>query len=92
MIYNFTASPTLLLNTTFGLNRQRGGSLSSAPFSFADAGVKIAGAAQSELKAPPELSMSVTGGFGIGTNHLGAFDRGDYTVREVAPRSWALTN
>jgi hypothetical protein len=86
VIHNFTVSPTLLLNTTFGLNRQRGGSLSSAPFSFADAGVKIANSGQSELKAPPELSLSVTGGFGIGTNHLGAFDRGDYTVREVATK------
>ena len=86
VIYNYTASPTLLINSTFGLNRQRGGSLSSAPFGFSDAGVKIAGARDSALKAPPELSMSVTGAFGTSTNHLGAFDRGDYTVREVATK------
>jgi len=86
VIHNFTASPSLLLNTTFGLNRQRGGSLSSAPFGYPDAGVNIASARQSELKAPPELSMSVTGAFSIGTNHLGAFDRGDYTFREVVTK------
>src|SRR3954452_3547274 len=86
IIHNFTVSPTLLLNTTFGLNRQRGGSLSSAPFGYPDAGVKIASAGQSDLKAPPELSMSITGAFGIGTNHLGAFDRGDYTLRQVTTK------
>ena len=86
VIHNFTASPTLLLNTTFGLNRQRGGSLSSAPLGYPDAGVKIASARQSDLKAPPELSMSITGAFGIGTNHLGAFDRGDYTLRQVTTK------
>ncbi|MBI4873726.1 MAG: TonB-dependent receptor [Acidobacteria bacterium] len=78
----YTFSPTMLLNSTFGLNRQRGGSLSSAPFSFPDAGVKIASAAQSALKAPPELVLSVTGAFSISTNHLGDFDRGDFTIRE----------
>ena len=80
--HTFTASPTLLINTTFGLNRQRGGSLSSSPFGYPDAGVRISSAASSALKAPPELQMSVTGGFGISTNHLGDFDRGDFTIRE----------
>src|SRR5690606_3549089 len=61
--HNYTVTPTILINTTFGLNRQRGGSLSSAPFGFPDAGVKIAAAAMSELKAPPELALSVTGAF-----------------------------
>lgn len=76
--HTYTASAHLLFNTTFGLNRQTGGSQSSAPFSFPDAGVKIA------TPTPPELSMSITGGFGLGTNHLGQFNRGDYTIREVA--------
>jgi hypothetical protein len=78
--HTFTASPTLLFNNTFGLNRQRGGSLSSAPFGFPDAGVKIA------APNPPELSLSITGGFGIGTNHIGDFDRGDFTIREVVTK------
>ncbi len=80
--HNYTLSPTLLINTTFGLNRQRGGSLSSSPFGYPDAGVKISSARSSELKAPPEIQLSVTGGFGINTNHLGDFDRGDFTIRE----------
>ncbi|MSV29225.1 MAG: hypothetical protein EXQ52_10880 [Bryobacterales bacterium] len=80
--HTFTARNNLLLTSTFGLNRQRGGSSSSAPFSFPDAGVKIASAKQSALAAPPELIVSVTGAFSLGTNHLGAFDRGDFTIRE----------
>jgi len=86
VIHNYTFSPTLLVNTTFGLNRQRGGSLSSAPFSFPDAGVKIAAPIDSALKAPPELIVSVTGAFSVSTNHLGDFDRGDFTVREVVTK------
>ena len=80
--HTFSIGPTMLLNSTFGFNRQRGGSLSSGPFSYPDAGVRIASAASSALKAPPELVMSVTGGFSINTNHLGDFDRGDFTIRE----------
>jgi hypothetical protein len=80
--HTFSPRPTLLLNSTFGFNRQRGGSLSSAPFGYPDAGVRISSAASSALKAPPEIVMSVTGGFSINTNHLGDFDRGDFTIRE----------
>jgi len=80
--YTYTLTPTLLLTSSFGWNQQVGGSRSSAPFSFSDAGVKIASAKESDLKAPPELSMNVTGAFSIGTNHYGAFNRGDYTWRE----------
>jgi hypothetical protein len=82
--HTWTLSPTLLVNSTFGMNRQRGGSLSSANFGFADAGVKVLGPEHvKELNAPPELIVSVTGGFSFSTNHLGDFDRGDFTVREV---------
>src|SRR2546425_1689164 len=80
--HTFSIRPTVLLTSTFGFNRQRGGSLSSGPFSYPDAGVRIASAASSALKAPPELVMSVTGAFSINTNHLGDFDRGDFTIRE----------
>ena len=59
--HTFSIRPTLLLTSTFGFNRQRGGSLSSGPFSYPDAGVRIASAASSALKAPPEIVMSVTG-------------------------------
>ena len=39
-----------------------------------------------ELNSPPELIVSVTDGFSISTNHLGDFDRGDFTVREVVTK------
>ncbi len=78
--HTYMVSPTLLFVSTFGLARQRGGSLSSAPFGFPDAGVKIA------APDPPELSMSVSGNFSIGTSHIGDFDRSDFTFREVATK------
>jgi hypothetical protein len=84
--HTFTLSPTFLFNTTFGYNQQTGGSLSSAPFSFHDAGSSILGPPESPIKAPPELSLSVSGAFSVGTNHYGEFDRGDYTIREVVSK------
>ena len=86
--YTFVASNSLLFATSFGYNRQTGGSLSTAPFGPEDAGVNIAGPGASPLKAPPEVRLSVTGGFGINTNHFGLFNRGSYTVREVATKIW----
>ena len=84
--HTYTISPSLLINTTFGYNRQRGGSISGAPFSFADAGVKILGPQDSTVKAAPELVVSVTGGFSINTNHYGQFDRGDFAIREMGTK------
>lgn len=74
----FNATPNLLLNTFFGWNQQNGGSLSDAPFSIAAAGANVA------TTNPPELFVGINGGFTINTNHLGDFDRGDQTFREVA--------
>ena len=74
--HSYSVSPTLVFNTWFGWNLQTGGSLSSAPFSFPDAGVMVAS------QTPPELSMPVDGYFDIETNHNGDFDRGDYSIRE----------
>jgi outer membrane receptor protein involved in Fe transport len=79
----YVMRPTLLVNTTFGMNLQRGGSLSGAPFGFKAAGSRVVGPEDSALQAPPALNVSVTDGFSIGTGHRGVFDRGDYTVREV---------
>jgi hypothetical protein len=73
---NFAASPRLLFNTWFGWHAQTGGSLSSAPFSFPDAGVSIA------APSPPELRLNVGGAFNINTNHNGDFDRSGWTLRE----------
>jgi hypothetical protein len=74
----YSLSPTFLIKSWFGWSQQRGGSLSSAPLGFPDLGVKIA------APTPPEISMDVTGGFSINTNHKGDFDRGDWTIRESA--------
>jgi hypothetical protein len=79
-VHTFSVSPTLLLSSTFGLSRQRGGSWSTAPWGWPDAGSKIA------APSPPELSMSITGGFSMNTNHDGQFDRSSWTVREVVTK------
>jgi len=85
--HTFAASPTLLFNSTFGMNRQRGGSTSTAPFGFREAGAKIIGPEDHpEIDSPPELIVSVTGGPSINTNHLGDFDRGDFTFRHVGTK------
>lgn len=72
----YTLTPNVLFNTWFGWDSQTGGSLSGAPFGFPDAGVQIA------APTPPEMSVGVSGLFGFSTNHLGVFNRGDYTIRE----------
>ena len=85
--HTVAASPTLLFNSTFGMNRQRGGSLSTAPFGFRDAGANVIGPEDHPtLDSPPELIVNVTGGFSINTNHLGDFDRGDFTFRHVGTK------
>ncbi len=72
----YTFSPRVLFNTWYSWTTQTGGSLSGAPFSYPTAGVQIA------APTPAELAMTVAGFFTIKTNHLGTFDRGDYTIRE----------
>lgn len=72
----YSFSSTVLFNTWFSWTSQTGGSLSGAPFGFPAAGIQIA------APTPPEISMSVNGFFGVGTNHLGTFNRGDYSFRE----------
>jgi hypothetical protein len=60
----------------FGWDSQTGGCRSGAPYPLSAAGINIA------APTPPELVVSVSGFFSISTNHLGNFDRGDYTFRE----------
>ena len=74
--HTYSFSPGVLFNTWFGWDSQTGGSLSGAPFGFPDAGIKIA------APTPPEMSLGVSGFFGFDTNHLGDFDRGDWTIHE----------
>ena len=74
----YSASPTLLFSTWFGWDSQVGGSLSGAPYSFSAAGVKIA------TPAIPQMDgLNVGGLFNFASSHYGAFNRGDYTIREV---------
>jgi hypothetical protein len=54
-----------------------GGTLSSAPFSYADAGAAITPSSE----APGEINLTVPGYFVIQTNHPGAFNRQDLNVR-----------
>ena len=74
--YTMAFSPKLVSKTWFGWNQQRGGSRSSAGFGWPDLGVHIA------APTPPEISMDIGGAFSVNTNHLGDFDRGDWTIRE----------
>jgi carboxypeptidase family protein/TonB-dependent receptor-like protein len=72
----FSLSQSVLFNTWFSWNSQTGGSLSGAPFGFPDAGINVA------APTPQEISLYVSGFFGIETGHLGQFDRSDYSFRE----------
>jgi len=75
--HSYTMSPALLLSTWFGWNQQSGGTRSSAPFSFQDAGVAIA------HPTIPELVVDVNGGFYLNTNHFSNSTRGDWSIRET---------
>ena len=76
--HTFTARPSLLFNTWFGWNSQTGGAVPAALFGWNDLGVKIAVPAGE----PPESYLSIGGAFTANTGWKGAFDRGDYTIRE----------
>ncbi len=72
----FSFSPRLLFNSWYSWTAQTGGSLSGASFGFPDAGIQVA------APTPPEIAMNVNGFFSVNTNHLGTFNRGDYSFRE----------
>ena len=68
--YNFSAA--LLNSFIFSFNRIHGTILSGAPFSFPSIGIPIA------ASTPPEMALTVTGYFSIGTGHPGHFDRQNF--------------
>ena len=68
--YNFR--PTLLNSLVFSFNRIHGTIVSGAPFSFPSLGIPIA------ASTPPEMALSVSGYFSIGTGHPGAFNRQNF--------------
>lgn len=86
----YTISPTFLLNSYFGYNSENGTTLSSAPFSMADAGSNIA--------VPPNLGggnsavLNITdgGNFTLTGTPYGIWNRGDQSLREIA--TWTKGN
>jgi len=79
--HTYTVSPTLLINGSFAFNRALSRSDSSAPFSYPEAGVKIASSAEGVLKARPEIELFAPGFF-VYSNHRADFKPNDITVRE----------
>ena len=81
-------SPTLLINSTFGMNRQTRRLALERRFWFCRRRLRRSSARRASRNSirRPELIVSVTDGFSISTNHLGDFDRGDFTVREVVTK------
>ena len=75
--HTYSASANVLFSTQVGWSRQVGGSRSTAPFSFADAGVRIA-----TQEPPAEIYLPVDGYFTIDTNHFGNWSHGAWTFRE----------
>lgn len=80
----YVASPTLLFNTWYGWNQQVGGYVQSAPFSANALGVNMA------PSPTPQLNITVDGYFAAGSSNVGAYDRGDQTLREVI--TWGKGN
>jgi hypothetical protein len=74
----YTATPSLLLNTWFGWNQQNGGYIPSTPFSANALGVNIA------PSPSPQLDITIGGYFIASGSNVGAYNRGDMTLREVA--------
>jgi hypothetical protein len=68
----YNVRPTLLNNFIFSFNRINGTILSGAPFSFPSIGIPIA------ASTPPEMALTVTGYFSIGTGHPGHFNRQNF--------------
>ena len=78
----YTFSPTLLNNAILSYNRNNGTIISGAPFTFASLGIPIAST------TPPEISMSVSGFFGVSSGHPGHFNRHNYHFADTL--HWVL--
>jgi hypothetical protein len=75
---DYTVSAHLLLNTWFGWNQQNGGYIASTPFSANALGVNIA------PSPSPQIDITIGGYFSALSANVGAYNRGDMTLREVA--------
>ncbi|MGA7377757.1 MAG: carboxypeptidase regulatory-like domain-containing protein, partial [Candidatus Sulfotelmatobacter sp.] len=80
----FTISPTLLLSSYFGYNSENGTTLSSAPFSFADAGSNIAVPQNKGGGESAVLNLTVGGDIFLPGTPYGLWNRGDQSLREIA--------
>ncbi len=68
----YNVRPNLLNNFIFSFNRINGSIVSGAPFSYPSLGIPIA------ASTPPEIVLSVSGYFSIGTGHPGHFNRQNF--------------
>ncbi len=82
----YTISPTFLLSSFFGYNSENGTTLSSAPFSMADAGVNMAVPQNRGGGNAAVLNVTVGGGgeFTLPGTPYGIWNRGDQSLREIA--------
>lgn len=79
----YTISPTLLLSSYFGYNSENGSTLSSAPFSAADAGVNIAVPQNLGGGIGPVLNVTIGGDIFLPGTPYGIWNRGDQSLREI---------
>ncbi len=80
----YTISPTILLSSYFGYNSENGTTLSSAPFSFADAGSNIAVPQNLGGGNSAVLNLTVGGDIFLPGTPYGVWNRGDQSLREIA--------
>jgi outer membrane receptor protein involved in Fe transport len=80
----YTISPTFLLSSYFGYNSENGTTLSSAPFSMADAGVNIAVPPNRGGGDSAVLNLTVGGDIFLPGTPYGLWNRGDQSLREIA--------
>jgi outer membrane receptor protein involved in Fe transport len=80
----YAISHTFLLSSYFGYNSENGTTLSSSPFSMADAGVNMAVPQNRGGGDASVLNLSVGGDFTLPGTPYGVWNRGDQSLREVA--------
>ncbi len=80
----YSISPTFLLSSYFGYNSENGTTLSSAPFSMADAGVNMAVPKNLGGGNSAVLNVTVGGDFNLPGTPYGIWNRGDQSLREIA--------
>ncbi|MGA8621783.1 MAG: TonB-dependent receptor [Candidatus Sulfotelmatobacter sp.] len=80
----YTISHTFLLSSYFGYNSENGTTLSSAPFSMADAGSNIAMPPNLGGGNSAVLNLTVGGDIFLPGTPYGLWNRGDQSLREIA--------